>query len=199
MPRRFYIQALVFAFCVLASAGLRAEVLDRIVAIVESHVITLSDVRQEREIRSRLGEKPIADDRALIAEMVDNQLIDVQMEGFPGMDVTGDEVDAELARSGGTGGIEPSAFRAAIRRRLRMTKYFNVRFRQFLQASDDEAHKYYTDVFVPEAQRRGVTPVSPFEQVEEAIKNNVVEEKLDHEVNAWLDTIRRRSDVEIFE
>ena len=30
-----------------------SEVLDRIIAVVEGHVITLSDVRQEREIRGQ--------------------------------------------------------------------------------------------------------------------------------------------------
>ena len=38
-----------------------AEVIDRIIAVVEGHIITLSDLRQEREIRATLGEKAIDD------------------------------------------------------------------------------------------------------------------------------------------
>ena len=39
----------------LVSFSARAEVIDRIVAVVENHIITQSDVRREREIRAGLG------------------------------------------------------------------------------------------------------------------------------------------------
>jgi hypothetical protein len=55
-----------------------SEILDRMIAVVEGHVITLSDVRQEREIRGQLGETFKGDDNALAREMIDNYLIDRQ-------------------------------------------------------------------------------------------------------------------------
>ena len=89
--------------------------------------------------------------------------------------------------------------REVIRKRIQMAKYFDVRFRQFLRASDEEIRKYYDEVFVPEAKARGLNPIPPLEQVADVIPKNVIEEKLDHEVKIWLEAIRRRSDIEIFE
>ncbi|HYR91068.1 MAG TPA: hypothetical protein VE422_43835 [Terriglobia bacterium] len=176
-----------------------AEILDRIVAVVDGHIITLSDLQQEREIRARLGEKQINDDKALIEELIENWLIESQMADFPGVEVSDEEVDAELNKSQTKQGAAPQAVREAVRKRLRMQKFFDVRFRQFLRASDEEIRMYYTDVFVPEARSRGINSVPPLEQVMEMIRMNIIEEKLNHEVTNWLEAIRRRSNIEIFE
>ncbi|PYS45533.1 MAG: hypothetical protein DMG13_31840 [Acidobacteria bacterium] len=80
-----------------------------------------------------------------------------------------------------------------------MAKYFDVRFRQFLRASDEEIRKYYDEVFVPEARSRKLDSIPALEQVADVIRKNIIEEKLDHEVKIWMEAIRRRSDIEIFE
>src|SRR5215470_13948326 len=118
---------LLIAFCLLAS-GLPAEVLDRMVAVVDGHIITASDMRQEREILMRLGDKPIEDDKALIKHMVDNYLIETQIADFPGVDVSDADVDAELKNSVPSEGAPSATVREAVRLRLRMRKYFDLRF-----------------------------------------------------------------------
>jgi len=190
---------LASGFWLLASFCLHAEILDRIVAVVDGNIITLSDLQQEREIRARLGEKPIDDDKALLQELIENRLIESQMADFPGVEVTDEEVDAELKKTQARQGAASQAVREAVRKRLQMQRYFDVRFRQFLRASDEEVRKYYDEVFVPEARKRGVNPVPSFEQVADMIRMNIIEEKLDHEVMGWLEAIRRRSNIEIFE
>ena len=75
--------------------------------------------------------------------------------------------------------------------------YFDVRFRQFLRSSDEDVRKYYDQIFTPAARERGVNPIPPLEQVADAIRQNVVEEQLDHEVTIWLEAVRRRSNIEI--
>lgn len=175
-----------------------AEIIDRVVAVVGGRIITLSDVRQEREIRRMLGEQPINDDAALIKELVERALIETQMADFPGIEVTEEEVDVEL-RKPEDRTTAPARMRDAIRTRLRMAKYFEVRFRQFIRASDDEVRKYYEEVLIPEAKNRGVTAIPALEQVADAVRKNVIEEKLNHDVDNWLESVRRRSDVEIFE
>ncbi|HYR41465.1 MAG TPA: hypothetical protein VER98_00445 [Terriglobia bacterium] len=89
-------RALLFLCFLSFPAGIRAELLDRMVAVVDGHIITAGDVRQEREILMRLGDKPIEDDKALIQHMVDNYLIETQIADFPGVDVTDADVDTEL-------------------------------------------------------------------------------------------------------
>ena len=195
--RRVRAWLLAFGFWLLASSSLHAEVIDRIVAVVEQHIITLSDLRQEREIRAGLGEKAIDDDDALTQQLVENYLIESQMGDFPGVEVSEAEVDAELKQVQTPGGTPSPALRDAIRRRIRMSKYFDVRFRQFIRPSDEDVRKYYDEIFVPEARARGVNPIPPLEQIGDAVLENVIEERLDHEVTIWLEAIRRRSFIEI--
>lgn len=188
-------------FCALwlLSWPVEAQVLDRMVAVVEGHVITLSDVRQEREVRSRLGETSPDDDAALIREMIDDYLIERQSSNFPGADVTQEEINTELKNSSTKEGTPSAALRDAVGRRVRMKKYFDLRFRQFIRPSDDDLKKYYDDVFVPEAKNRGLNPIPPLAQITDAVRNNVVQEQMNHEINVWLDAIRARSNIEVFQ
>jgi peptidyl-prolyl cis-trans isomerase SurA len=191
---------LLLSVCLLASlSGLRAEVLDRIVAVVNGHIITTSDMRQEREILMRLGEKPIADDKSLVRHMVDNYLMETGIADFPGVEITDADIDAELKNSVALEGVPTKAVREAVRLRLRMRKYFDMRFRQYIQVSDDDVRKYYKDVFLPAAAEKHLSPVPPLDQVTELIRNNVVEERLNHEIDIWLEAIHRGSSIEIFQ
>jgi len=182
-----------------AIAGARAEVIDKVVAVVEGHIITASDMRQERDILMRLNEKPIDDDKALVQQLIDNYLIQTQIADFPGVEVTDADVDQELQKSA-VGERAPSpAVRETVRTRIRMRQYFEMRFGQFIQASDADVGKYYDEVFVPEAKKRELSPVPPLTQVADLIRNNIVQESVTHEITIWLEAIRRRSNVEVFE
>jgi hypothetical protein len=183
----------------LLSIPSQAEIIDRIVAVVDGHIITLSDLRQEREIRERLGEQSIADNVALARDMIDNYLIERQSADFPGVDVTSDEIDAELQNSRAREGRASQAVRDAVGQRIRMRKYFDLRFRQFIRPSDQDVRKYYDESFVPAAKDKGLNPIPPFNDVADAVKNNVVQEQLNHEIDVWLEAIRGRSIIEVFQ
>jgi hypothetical protein len=175
-----------------------AEVIDRIVAVVEGHIITLSDLRQEREIRARLGEKPIDDDKALANELVDHYLIERQIVDFPGVEVSEAEVDADLEKSIAREGRPSQTVRDAVRKRIRVEKFFVQRFRQFIRPTDESVKTYYEDIFVPAAKARGLNPIPQLNDVVDAVRENVIQENLDHEVNVWIEAIRRRSTIEVF-
>jgi parvulin-like peptidyl-prolyl isomerase len=178
-----------------------AEVIDRIVAVVEGHIITASDLRQERETRALLGDKPTGDDRTLARELVDNHLIELALADYPNIDVADAEVDADLARFNRRDGLFSAALREAVRRRIRMQKFFDLRFRQSIRPADDEMRKYYEDVFVPEARKRGLQSIPPLTDPEmaSAIRENVIQESLNEILEVWLEAIRRRSKVEVFQ
>lgn len=185
-------------FLLFAYLG-RAEIIDRIVAVVDGHVLTLSDLRQEREIRGRLGEKSVDDDMALIRDMIDNYLIARQSADFPGVDAAPEEITSELQNSVARVGAASPAVRDAVGLRIRMRKYFDLRFRQFIRPSDDDVRKYYNDVFVPAATAKQLSPIPPLAEVADAVRNNVIQEQLNHEIDVWLEAIRGRSNIEIFQ
>jgi hypothetical protein len=184
-------------FCFFAVTS-HSEILDRMVAVVEGRVITLSDLRQEREIRGQLGETFKGDDKALAREMIDNYLIDRQSTDFAGLDISQEEIDTELKRVVPQG-VPSHAMRDAIMLRLRISKFFELRFQQFIRPTDQEVQKYYDEVFLPEARNRGVNPIPPLPQVADGIRNNLIQEQRNREIDMWLAGVRKRSNIEVFE
>jgi len=188
---------MLFFWCALAA---RAEVIDRIVAVVEGEIITLSDIRKEGQFRAILGEKPI-DDQALIKELIETKLTEHQILDSPSVDVSNEEVEVRIQQLKLQPGVDSDALRNAVRRRIRIEEFFDARFRQLIRPTDDEIRKYYEEVFVPEARKRGLQSIPLLTEPEmyNAIRENVIQEKLNRDVEAWLEAIRRRSNIEIFQ
>ena len=183
------------------TTAVHAEVIDRIVAVVNGHIFTLGDLRQERETRAHLGEKQLDNDENLAREMIDTYLIEQQIADSPDIDVTDSDVDEELQKLNVRPDAVTDVLRYALRLRIRIQKFFDMRFRQAIRPTDDEIRKYYEEVFVPEARRRGLQSIPPLTEssMVSAIRENVIQENLDHEVEVWLEAIRRKSNVEILQ
>jgi len=182
------------------SGSLEAEIIDRIMAVVNGKIITLSDVRKERAVASAFGDAAEAskDDAAILQDLVERLLVEGEISQFPDIEVTDAEVDAALRDVSPGTGVPQSDVRDALKRRILRARYFDYRFRQFIRAEDEDIQKYYDDVFVPEARSRGLNPIPTLAAAADSIRNNVIDEKMSQEVESWLETIRRRSDVEIF-
>lgn len=186
--------------CILLVASmLHAEVIDRILAVVQNRIITLGDVRQERSIQLALGGTARKDDSAILGELIDVYLIEAQIAQFPGVEIDAADVEAELTKVSNRGEIALDDLRQGIRRRLETSRYFDLRFRQFISTSEAEIQTYYAEVFVPEARRRGLDPVPPLQEVARLVTNNLVEEKLEREVQVWLESVRQGSAIETFD
>ncbi len=173
------------------------EVIDKTAAVVENHVITLSDMQREREIRAGLGE-PVLDSKALVSELIDQYLVGTEIADS-NIEVTEAEVEATLERSRDRPAPPTEALRDAVRFRLRAAKYFEARFRPTIRPDAEEVRRYYNDLFVPEAEARGLNPVPPLEDVADRIQRNVTEEALKREIDVWIEAVRKRSSIEVFE
>ena len=189
----------LFIFWILWCSLLQSEVIDRTLAIVNNHLVTLSDVRREREIRAVMGMQESKDDSTILKELVDDQIVQEQIAQFPGVEVTDAQIDMALRGYTDLRGVPLVVMREAIARRLRTAEFIELRFQPFIQATDDEIRAYYENIFVPEAEKRGLSPVPTLEQTKEALRENVVQEKVKHEVDNWMEANRRRSDIEIFQ
>ncbi|PYS50644.1 MAG: hypothetical protein DMG13_20565 [Acidobacteria bacterium] len=165
--------------------------------LTQRRSIKLSPLSTAESLHSAiLGEKTINDD-AVIQQLIEGYLIESQLAGFPGINVNDEEIADAVGKLQQRESVSPRALHDAVLRRMRTARYLEVRFRQFLGASDQDVRKYYDDVFVPTARARGMNPIPALEQVTDAIRKNVVEEQLDHEVSIWLEAVRRRSNIEI--
>ena len=201
-PTKSSLLRLSLGLCVLLCSGLppaRAEVIDRIVAIVDAHIITLSDLRQEREVRAQLGDKPEQDDLKLTNELTDAYLVDQQITDYPNLEVTDQEIQDAVETLNPKLSKASEAVRDAVRRRIRIQKFFDVKFRELIRPTEAEIQKYYDAKFVPKAREDGLTPIPPLTDpgIADKVRENVIQDKLDHEIDVWLEAIRKRSKVEL--
>jgi hypothetical protein len=193
--RLLFVGSLLFSFAI----SLHSEVIDRIVALVDGHIITLSDLRKEREIRAKLNETAIDDDKALTDELIDEYVIEQQIAEYPNIDVSDEEIDQAL-RTLSTNGASVE-IPAAMQRRIRAQKFFALKFGASIQPTEEQVQKYYSEVFLPAAQAKGLNPIPALTDsaMASAIRDNIIQETLDGEVKTWLEAIRKRSIIEVFE
>lgn len=194
MFRRTIIIALISIFMCHST---HAEILDRIAAVVNGHVITLSDIRRERAILPVLGD-PVGSDEEILKSLVDRFLLEEQIAQFPGLEISDEEINSRMSAIGDLHAVSPAEVKTAVANKIQRRRYFDLRYRQFILVSGEEIGNYYETRFVPEVRKRGM-PVPDLDQVLDSIRENVFEEKLSEEVEKALKALRSRSNIEIFQ
>jgi len=127
-------------------------VVDRIVAIVNDDIITMSDLQREQALKQRNG----MDDRALLEDMIDRKL---QMTAAKraGMDVTdkelSDAVDEIMKRNGmdvvsfnlalSKEGLTLDQYRFELREQMTLSRVFNKYVRAGLAVNEADVRAYY--------------------------------------------------------
>jgi len=193
--RRFSNPIWVAALVLLLAPVVYAEILDRIVAVIDDRfIITLSDVRKERAIQTALGANA-GTDESIVDSIIERHLVDEQIAQFRDIEVPEDAVDQRLRSIQVPPGLSSEDLKNALIGEYRRRQFMIERFQQFIRVSDEELRKYYDEVYTPEVRLRGER-LAPFEEVTEAIRQNRVVEKMNEEVGSWLLELRRRSVIE---
>jgi hypothetical protein len=213
--RNLWIKALVVLVFVFPLHCSAQQVVDKMVATVNAGVrtdlITYSDLMWQLALQPHtVLDNPSSEDlnRALRL-LVDQRLILQEAEKMPTIVPTPKEVsDArdELARSFASPlefqqrlqrvGLTSEKFDEIVEQRLKMEKYLDFRFRNFVVISQKEIADYYRDVYTPRVKAR--LPgriVPPLEQVRDEIEKTLMEAKIESDTDAFLDTARERAEV----
>lgn len=203
---------LVLMFC---SLGAAQQVVDKMVATVNAGVrtelITYSDLIWQLALQPNTQlDNPSSEqlNRALRL-LIDQRLILQEAEKLPTIVPTPAEISdarTELARYFPS---EP-AFRERLQRvgltsekldeileqRLKMEKYLDFRFRNFVVISQKEIADYYRDVYVPRFQARNPGRIVPtVDQARQEIERTLMEAKIESDTDAFLDTARERAEI----
>src|SRR5258705_4054193 len=176
-------------------------------------LITYSDLVWQLALQPRTSlDNPASEDlnRALRL-LIDQDLILQEAEKLPTIEPTQREISQmrdELARNFPS----PAEFRQRLQRvgltsekldeiletRLKMEKYLDFRFRNFVVISDKEVSDYYKDVFVPRFRNRFPGRIVPsFEERKAEIQRRLTEAKIEPVTDALLDTARERAEAVI--
>ena len=203
---------LLFTFCSVCAAQ---QVVDKMVATVNAGVrtelITYSDLMWQLALQPNTPlDNPNSQDlnRALRL-LIDQRLILQEAEKLPTIVPTPAEIAearAELARHFSSEpefrsrllrvGLTSEKLDEIIEQRLKMEKYLDFRFRNFVVISQQEIADYYRDVYVPRLRSRSPGRIVPtLEQARGEIENNLREAKIESDTDAFLDTARERAEI----
>ena len=213
--RNLWIKALVFLVFAFPLSCSAQQVVDKMVATVNAGVrtdlITYSDLMWQLALQPRtVLDNPNSEDlnRALRL-LIDQRLILQEAEKIPTIVPTQREVsDArdELARNFTSVtefqqrlqrvGLTSEKLNEIVEQRLKMEKYLDFRFRNFVVISQKEIADYYRDVYTPRVHAR--LPgriVPPLEQVRDEIEKTLMEAKIESDTDAFLDQARERAEI----
>ena len=208
----------IFAVLVVwAFAGLGAaqQVVDKMVATVNAGVrtdlITYSDLMWQLALQPHtVLDNPTSDDlNRAMRLLIDQRLILQEAEKIPTIVPTQKELnDArdELVRNFTSPlefqqrlqrvGMTSEKLTEIVEQRLKMEKYLDFRFRNFVVISQKEIADYYREVYTPRVQTRFPGRiVPPLEQVRGEIEKTLMEAKIESDTDAFLDTARERAEI----
>ena len=203
----------LIAFVAMIAVPISAETVDRIAAVIDQQIVTVTEVGQMATIRffPRVPGESEDDHRekilqALIAQTL--RLRDVERFGAP--DVPADTIEARLLEIQGRF-TSPEEFesamtraeltlddvRALIRRQLQVEIYIQERFAPLLFIANEEVEAYYRDEWLRQRRARGL-PAVPFETVREEVRAALHAKRLTQETDRWTERLRLRADVDVF-
>ena len=191
------------------------QVVDKMVATVNAGVrtelITYSDLLWQLALQPNtvLDNPSSAELNRALRLLIDQRLILQEAEKLPTIAPTQKEIsDArdELARNFASQvefqqrlqrvGMTSEKLDEIIEKRLKMEKYLDFRFRNFVVISQKEIADYYRDVYVPRFRTRSPGRIVPSqEQAHSEIERTLMEAKIESETDAFLDTARERAEI----
>ena len=209
---------LILIAAVLSPLARAGEVLDRIVATVDKHAITRSDVEQEARFShladGKAVEITLQDEIAALDRLVDRDLVSDQILEFGAIPVTDKELDARIAEmrkqipgaesdSGWQhllqeNGLTEEDVESRIRQEIQTLHFVDLRFRSEVRVGPRSIQTYYETRFVPDLKKRGLAP-PPLEKVQDQIEAILREERVNGLISDWLKSLRTQSRIQAFD
>ncbi len=196
------------------------EIVDKTVATVSDGVrtelITYSDLMWQLALVPGVPLDPASSEdlnRALQL-IIRQRLIALEAERLPSAEPTDEEVTAEINRvlaafrtsaefvrrlnSVGFSSVTDDNFQRMMSQRISIEKYLDFRFRSFVVITPEDENVYYESVFVPEFKRRNSGIVVPeIADVRARINQTLTEQKVESDIETFLDNARDRAEIVI--
>ena len=216
MKRRFLIFACLVALCSAAwKPAVAGEVLDRIVATVNGHIILESDwedaVRYEAFIAGRQPDEMTHGERkAALDRLIDQELLREQMHASDFQQATKEEIARRMAyvRKQYAGGSSSQRWQSLLARyklseqelrerialQLNLMRLVDARLRPNVKIDGKSIESYYNQELLPQLQQTGAKTVA-LAEVSGKIKELLTEQKVNQLLVAWLHDLRAGSDI----
>lgn len=191
------------------------EVVDKMVATVNAGVrtdlITYSDLLWQLALQpnTSLANPSSEDLNRALRLVIDQRLILQEAEKLPTLAPTADEIRnardqlvkvfpsaAEFRQRLLRVGLTSEKLEEILEQRVRIEKYLDFRFRNFVLISQKEIADYYQDVYVPRLRSRSPGQIIPtLEEARSEIERTLTEAKIESDTDAFLDSARERAEI----
>jgi hypothetical protein len=202
---------------VLLLAGIaQAQVVDRMVAVVNRHVILESELDQATRVEFLLQAKPIervtsVDRMAVLERLIDRSLLDQQIVNPAMLDPAPEALKAKIEemRQGIPGastneswkniltgyGLTQQDVEEQLTSQFRILRFIDLRFRGLVRIDKKAIAAYYQDRFLPEVRKRNASEPQ-LSEVSDKIEQILAEQRIDELLNNWLKTLRAQAHIE---
>jgi peptidyl-prolyl cis-trans isomerase SurA len=207
---------LPFVIALLLAGVVQAQVVDRMVAVVNKQVILESDLDQATRVEFLQQGKPIerltyADRAAVLDRLIDRSLLDQQIVNPAMLDPSPDELKArvEEIRQGIPGasteerwktlltgyGLMQQDVEEQLASQFRILRFIDLRFRGLVRVDKEAIATYYQDRFLPEVRKRNASEPK-LAEVSDKIEQILAEQRIDDLLNNWLKTLHAQAHIE---
>jgi hypothetical protein len=191
-----------------ASAGAGTQMVDGIAARIEDDIITESEVRELGAFQQLVDGS--AKPRIEIIEQLANQWIvhgEAALVAFP--PPSKEDVDRaygefvkqfpsaqEFQSHCAAVGLTEAAVRRILEQQLFLSHFIDYRFRPAAQVDEKQIEAYYNDEFAPQLKAKN-QPVPPLEDVEDTIREVLIQRAITDRATKWLDDTRDHLKIDV--
>jgi len=206
---------LVPVVLLLLLTSLKAEVVDRTIAVVNDHLLTWSDLDQQMRFEALENGRALsalneAHRRTAFEHLVQSCILRDQMQGvLPAAD---SDVEARIAdlrnalqlakddsrwrATLASYDLSPEELAGLIKNQIEILRFMDFRVRPLVTVSRAEVEDYYAETLTPLLTAQGQSP-GPLDDVRTKIRELLMEQKMNQEMDKWMKTLRDQSRVRL--
>lgn len=189
-----------------------AVTVDRIAAVIDGQVLTVSEIAQMVELRffPRLGDSDDDYRREVLDALIAQALRYRDVERFGAQDIPRDTIEARLVEIQKRFASEAEftaaltraeltldELRALIKRQLQVEAYVQERFAPLVFVTNEEIDEYYRGPWREQRRARGLA-VPPFAEVRDEVRAALRLSRLQVEIDRWTSQLRARANVDVY-
>jgi hypothetical protein len=207
------------AMLLLWLAHCAAEVVDRMVAVVNKQVILQSELEEATRVEFLLQGKPLdkltgADTHSVLQRLIDQALLQQQIVQTAMWDpsleapaarlqevrsqIPGAETDEKWKAMLANYGVTEQDLEREVNSQTRVLRFVDLRFRALVNVDQTEIAAYYQEKLLPELRGQAV-PEPPLSDVSEKIQRILVEQGMNKLLVDWLQTLRAQAHIQIMD
>jgi hypothetical protein len=200
----------------LIGVSCSAQVVDRMIAVVNKRVILESELDQNARVEFLMAGKPLeqltqGEKDAVLDRLIDRSLLEQQIARTEMVEPAPEELAARLAevRKQLPGAQTDEGWRKVLhdyelsqqdieenlKSQIRILRFVDMRFRGLVRVEATDVEAYYRDKLVPQLRAEGASE-PPLAQVSAKIENILVEQGIDQMLERWLETLRGQAHIE---